>query len=79
MYECITGRPPLMGMNSIQTIFKQIHEMPERPSNMRNDIEIPGALEEILFKSIQKDPEARYGSMDELKHALEQLKQMQLN
>src|SRR5262249_20809028 len=24
MYECITGRPPLMGMNSIQTIFKQI-------------------------------------------------------
>jgi serine/threonine-protein kinase len=75
MYECITGRPPLMGMNSIQTIFKQIHEMPERPKNLRKDVEIPSALEQVLFKSLQKDPDARYASMDELKHALEQVKQ----
>ncbi|HEY9733505.1 MAG TPA: protein kinase [Drouetiella sp.] len=71
MYEAITGKTPFLGSNSVQTIFKHIHEMPPRPSTLRTDILIPPAIEQTLFRTLQKDPAARYSSMDELRADLE--------
>ncbi|MFN8553285.1 MAG: protein kinase [Candidatus Obscuribacterales bacterium] len=71
MYEAITGKCPFLGPNSVQTIFKHIHEMPARPSSQRSDIVIPPSVEKILFLTLQKDPAARYASMDDLRADLE--------
>lgn len=71
MYEAITGKCPFLGPNSVQTIFKHIHEMPPRPSSQRSDIIIPPVIEKILFLTLQKDPAARYASMDDLRADLE--------
>jgi RsiW-degrading membrane proteinase PrsW (M82 family) len=71
MYEAITGKTPFLGSNSVQTIFKHIHEMPPRPATLRSDILIPPGIEQILFRTLQKDPAGRYASMDELRTDLE--------
>ncbi|CAN5652111.1 hypothetical protein BH10CYA1_BH10CYA1_15030 [soil metagenome] len=71
MYEAITGKTPFLGSNSVQTIFKHIHEMPPRPSTQRTDILIPPELEQVLFRTLQKDPGGRYASMDDLRTDLE--------
>lgn len=71
MYEAITGKTPFLGSNSVQTIFKHIHEMPPRPSTQRTDILIPPALEKVLFRTLQKDPAGRYALMDDLRTDLE--------
>lgn len=71
MYEAITGKTPFLGPNSVQTIFKHIHEMPPRPSTQRSDIMIPPTIERILFLTLQKDPARRYASMEDLRMDLE--------
>lgn len=71
MYEAITGKTPFLGSNSVQTIFKHIHEMPPRPSTQRTDILIPLELEKVLFRTLQKDPAGRYALMDDLRTDLE--------
>ncbi len=71
MYEAITGKTPFLGPNSVQTIFKHIHEMPPRPSTQRSDIMIPPTIERILFLTLQKDPARRYASMEDLRIDLE--------
>ncbi|MBS1956524.1 MAG: protein kinase [Cyanobacteria bacterium SZAS-4] len=71
MYEAITGKTPFLGPNSVQTIFKHIHEMPPRPSTQRTDILIPPELEKVLFRTLQKDPAGRYALMDDLRTDLE--------
>jgi RsiW-degrading membrane proteinase PrsW (M82 family)/tRNA A-37 threonylcarbamoyl transferase component Bud32 len=76
MYEAITGKAPFLGANSVQTIFKHIHEMPQQPQSMRPDIFIPPALEQVIFRTLQKDPAARYANMDELRVDLEYVRQL---
>jgi serine/threonine-protein kinase len=72
MYNTITGHLPFMGQNAVQTIFKQLNEMPVRPKNLRPDV--PDSIEMLIFKSIQKDPAGRYSSMDEIQHELMRIK-----
>jgi len=72
MYNTITGHLPFMGQNAVQTIFKQLNEMPVRPKNLRPDV--PDSIEMLIFKSIQKDPAGRYSSMEEIQHELMRIK-----
>lgn len=70
MYESITGKTPFLGQNSVQTIFKHIHEMPIRPQIVRPDFKFPQELEQLLFRTLQKDPAARYAAMEDLRRDL---------
>ncbi|HEY9715237.1 MAG TPA: protein kinase [Chroococcales cyanobacterium] len=76
MYEGLTGQPPFLGSNAVQTIFKHINEMPPRPRDVRPDSDIPGELEGVLFRALQKDPGKRYATMDELRNDLEYVKKV---
>ena len=66
MYEALTGQPPFLGTNAVQTIFKHLNEMPPQPKTVRRDISIPPSLEHVLFRTLQKDQAGRYSSMSEL-------------
>jgi eukaryotic-like serine/threonine-protein kinase len=70
MYEMLAGRPPFVGENVLDTLQKQIYERPLALKEARGKDDLPGELEKIVHKTLEKFPENRYQSMDELLAAL---------
>ncbi|QSX08742.1 Stk1 family PASTA domain-containing Ser/Thr kinase [Alkalibacter rhizosphaerae] len=64
MYEMMTGRVPFDGDSSISVAIKHIQEEIEF---LEEDLDhIPEAMEDIVLKLIQKNPEDRYANAREL-------------
>jgi len=68
MYEILSGKLPLVGDNSYEVMNKHIHETPVLLS--KNESSIPPRLVRIVTKALQKDPDDRYQTIEELKDAL---------
>src|SRR3989442_10679368 len=64
LYECIAGRPPFHGASKVEICAKVIRDDPPRPSQFNSDVS--AELDGITLKALQKKPEARYQTMDEL-------------
>jgi serine/threonine-protein kinase len=64
LYEMLTGVPPFKEENPLDTIVKVLETEPPLPRRLRADI--PRSLERICLKSLEKEPEKRYRSSDEL-------------
>lgn len=60
LYEMLTGEVPFDGESSVAVAIKQLQEMPPRPSQIVSSL--PKALDDIVFKAIQKSPGNRYTS-----------------
>ncbi len=70
LYESLTGQPPLLGANIIDTMQMHVESVPARPSKIRSDLQISGPLELICVRSLEKKPENRFKSMGEFRDAL---------
>jgi RsiW-degrading membrane proteinase PrsW (M82 family) len=70
MYEALCGVPPLTGQNPAQVYHKHASEMPKQPRTINADIVRPELFEPMLFKCLQKEPDKRYNSMEELEQEL---------
>jgi serine/threonine-protein kinase len=66
IYETITGEAPCIGKNALETISRHLTMTPASFAEARPDLYIPEWLEEVVFKSLQKDPNDRQQSMQEL-------------
>lgn len=73
MYEALTGRAPIIGENVLDTMQRQINEKPVALDTVRPDLFIPEPMQAILYKTLEKDPNARYQSMADLKRDLDVL------
>ncbi len=66
LYEMLTGKPPFMGSDAIQTILKHVNSEP--PRLMLSDV--PDRqnmlLDKIIQKCLAKDKEQRFQTVDEL-------------
>ncbi|MDD2571870.1 MAG: Stk1 family PASTA domain-containing Ser/Thr kinase [Clostridiaceae bacterium] len=62
-YEMLTGRLPFDGESSVAVAIKHLQEVPSAPSTYVPSL--PPALDRIIFRSIQKNPNARYQSARE--------------
>jgi serine/threonine protein kinase len=58
LFEMVTERPPFGGANAIETFFKHAHEPPPVPSRLNPAI--PPALEAVILRCLEKDPDRRY-------------------
>ncbi len=74
LYEALTGVPPLVGENVLETVQKHIDETPTPMSQLRPELEIPATMEAIVNRGLSKDPDSRFQSAAELKISLEKLK-----
>ena len=63
-YECLTGRPPFSGTNSVDILAAVLHVEPAPPSQLNP--QIPVSLDRVVLKALVKDPEARYQSAGEM-------------
>ncbi|MEO1616143.1 MAG: serine/threonine-protein kinase [Planctomycetota bacterium] len=69
MYFLLTGQPPFNQGTLAQRIAMHQKEMPQPLRNLRGDI--PGELEGICVKMIQKQPEYRYQTAGDVAEVLE--------
>jgi serine/threonine-protein kinase len=68
LYEMVTGEKPFPGQNITTVIYKIVNEEPTAPRDIDSSIH-PG-LNDIIMKSLAKEPAARYQSCRELFEAL---------
>lgn len=64
MYEMLTGRKPFDSENPVTIAVMHMQDIPERPRAINPDI--PAGLEEIVLRTLEKNPEDRYPSTVEM-------------
>lgn len=69
LYEMTTGELPFEADNAVSVAIMQLQTQPRKPRNINQDI--PEGLEEITLKAMQKDPENRYQSANQMLADLE--------
>lgn len=70
LFYMLTGKLPFRGKNKLIVLNKQLNEPPPRPSEFAD---VPPKLEALVLKCLNKHPEQRYESADDLHDALEEL------
>lgn len=64
LYECISGKAPFNGKSAAEICAKVLRDDPPPPSTLNADV--PAELDRIALKSLEKRPEDRYQTADEL-------------
>lgn len=64
LYEMLTGRPPFRGSTALETIKQVVSREPDAPRAINR--RIPLDIETICLKCLQKQPESRYQTAEEL-------------
>lgn len=72
LYECIVGQPPFVAQTSIQ--YLSAHSSQDPPKLREHYHEAPVELEQLIDACLEKDPDARPPSADDVKRALEQIR-----
>ena len=67
LFECFTGTAPFDGPSEAAVIYGHLEEPPPRASDRRPGL--PRALDAVLARALDKDPERRWASGAELMHA----------
>jgi serine/threonine-protein kinase len=70
VYQMLAGRPPFQGKDYLEVIFQHMKESPRSVLEVNPDAEVPPEVESVVLRCLQKDPVARYQSMDEVLEAL---------
>ncbi len=73
LYEMLTGRRAFRGDTRLSILSKIVNEEPEPVSSVRKGI--PPELGRIIARCLRKDPDRRFQHMDDLKVALEEVKE----
>jgi eukaryotic-like serine/threonine-protein kinase len=73
LYEMLTGRRPFVDDSSMSTLAAIIKEDPKPVREVAE--EVPGELERIIRRCLRKEPTRRFQHMDDVKVALEELKE----
>ncbi|HUE71219.1 MAG TPA: serine/threonine-protein kinase [Pirellulaceae bacterium] len=64
LYHLLTGRPPFLAAKAVETLLQVLHDEPVALRQLLP--KLPIDLETICLKALQKDPQRRYASCDEL-------------
>lgn len=72
MYEMLTGKKPFDTDNPVTVALMQMQNKAELPRNINPNI--PEGMEEIVLKAIEKDPDNRYQSANDMIKDIERFK-----
>jgi serine/threonine-protein kinase len=69
LYFMLCGKPPFDSPNPTALVFAQVHH-PATPPSERLGAELPQDLEDLIMRSLRKEPSERYASATEFARAL---------
>ena len=64
LYEMLTGQLPFKGERAASLLYSIVHEQPERLKSLKPDV--PPDLERIVQRALEKKPESRYSSAEDM-------------
>ena len=64
LYEALSGKPPFQGDDSVKVIFSHIHDRPV--PLVKLNLKVPQALADCVMRLLEKEPEKRYQSAEDL-------------
>src|SRR5579883_20818 len=70
MFEMLTGRPPFVGPTAVSIAMQ--HASANPPTLRQFNPHIPPAIEQLVLRTLQKEPEDRFSSAAEMQQALRQ-------
>jgi serine/threonine protein kinase len=70
LFRCITGQYPFHGPNSAATMIAHLNQPCPTFFQTAPEVQVPGGLEEIVRKCLEKKPEDRYPDMQALTNDL---------
>jgi len=70
LYEALTGRVPFEGESAVAVALKQVSQSPQRPSSLSRSVS--PALDAVVMRALEKDPESRFRSADAFIAALDE-------
>lgn len=65
LYEMVTGRPPFTGDTPLAIAYRHVQDQPAPPSTLITGL--PRGIEAIIMKLLQKRPDDRYASAEDLR------------
>ncbi|MCA9596234.1 MAG: protein kinase [Myxococcales bacterium] len=71
LYEMLTGKLPFEADTFMGVLTKHIYMTPSLPSQVLGDARVLGPLEAVVMRCLEKKPDKRFASMDELLAELE--------
>jgi serine/threonine-protein kinase len=69
VHEMLTGKPAFAGADLNQLMFQVVNGAPTPPSHL--NARVPGVLDSIVARALEKDPDKRYQSAAEMARDLE--------
>ena len=70
LYELATGKVPFDAPAAERILQAQLEETPTPLRAVNSELNISAALEELILRCLQKDPDLRYASMEQILEAL---------
>ena len=67
LYECLAGEPPFKRPREEQVLYAHIQDPPPKLTELRPDL--PAEIDDVVAKSLAKDPDERYSTCAELVEA----------
>ena len=67
LYECLAGEPPFKRPREEQVLYAHIQDPPPKLTELRPDL--PAEIDDVISRSLAKDPDERYASCGELVEA----------
>jgi eukaryotic-like serine/threonine-protein kinase len=67
-YEFLTGQPPYTGDNPLAVMSQHLYSSPRPLRELAPAI--PASLDAVILKSLQRDPDARYQTVEEFRQAI---------
>jgi eukaryotic-like serine/threonine-protein kinase len=74
LFRMLTGRLPFDAAGGMQVLLAHIREQPPRPRDLNPELSVE--LEDVVLRSLAKDPAARWQSADELTAALDRVPEL---
>jgi serine/threonine protein kinase len=71
LYELLTGQPPVVGNSIMEIMYKQVNNQPCSLSQASLGRKFPKQLENIVFRSIAKEPSDRFATAKRMLVAVE--------
>lgn len=74
MYECLTGAPPFEADSMYEQMMHHLNSIPEPINASCPQARVPEGLEDVILRSLEKDPQKRFQTAAQMAAALDSVK-----